>query len=213
MSTTANNTTNTEPTIEVVADSAVTVRIVSGRELDFKRAIFEARISDLAPAAGTSLAATTANPTRWWVCSGSASAGAGAFAAPTSLALALGLAHAEYIPENWLCAVLLESDERVYLTAFTHNGIYGRISLPLPELNTESAPAIVELIQTALTSGALPAAPEGAALDALYTLDESLCIALQERLEIPVERLPESAGALIGRGLKALTESLERSCE
>ncbi|HSG99094.1 MAG TPA: hypothetical protein VLB27_03530 [candidate division Zixibacteria bacterium] len=207
---------NTELTIEVVDDSAVDVRIVRGAELDFKRAIFEARASELAQSAGTTLAAATANPRRWWVCSAIATPNAGEFAAPTSLALALGLAHAEYIPENWLCGIVLESDARVYLTCFTHNGVYGRIMLPLSKLDAASAPAVVDLIRAALTSGALQAAPEGAALDALYALDESLCAALQERLEIPVERLPESVGALVGRGLKALTGIIgtaERPCE
>ncbi len=212
------------PTLKAISDSACCVSLIHGKNLNSKQAAFEISLLslNLQSAATPTLALST--PTARFSLAIQTSNTDNKAALPRSLTLSAGLIAHGYVPDGWLCGLLIPGEKDAacnYLTLFDSLGIYGRSTIDIDLLNADTS---ADSAQSSLFSKKLKAAiPSSVAperiIEALYIDHEPLNLdessrnrkfeELSDSLEIMVETLPSSGSDLSAAGLRYLAAEVK----
>ncbi len=148
----------------------------------------------------------------WWTARLRKQKSAAGLAVPESIALAAGLIVAKHAPEGWICGVLTAEDSEYFLSLFSPDGIFGRMTIHSPavaRLGIDLRQALNSSLPFSIKTRSAPAC------DALYVSEEFPsrdAAALAETLQILVERIPTDRAGLQEAGRKFLCSEISRLC-
>lgn len=215
------NTTAPGETVALARDQDSIVSLVLGENLNLHSARAELALCSLDNISGKNIVALpTPAKEYWWTARLRDEKCSTGLTVPESIALAAGLIAEKHAPEGWTCGVLIAEDSAYFLSLFSTNGIFGRMTIQSPSvarlgidlrqaLSSSLPPSIRSAIRSAIGSASAPGC------DALYVSEDFPtrdAAALAETLQILVERLPRDKAGLLKAGQALLYSEISRLC-